>query len=414
MQLAGIVYWAIAILFVLNVSIVLLTVGVKAARTLRIGWYKRHLRRIEPALENYVITGEDQPELEVLRPWQKDVFVSHLIVERMALVRGSGKEHLRRLAERLGLVDRYLKDLDSRRRWRRALAAENLGYFGGERSIRPLGKLLADPDETVRAVAARALARIGTPEAAGILAKTLDDPSELTRLRVAENLERIGPPSVGPLIGVLENARGAEEHRVLHGATQAAQVLGQLRAQETRTVLGRAALEGNSVDLRARATFALGKIGDPDDLGNLLAAAEDEEWQVRAQAASSLGMIGDVSTIPTLRKLTLDREWWVRMNASRALANMGPAGERALARLLESEDRFARDRAAATLEERDIIRRVVGDLTAPGERGESARAMTRAMVKAGAVHYLERLARTLPDEGARVALRQTIGEARES
>ena len=135
---------------------------------------------------------------------------------------------------------------------------------------------------------------------------------------------------------------------------------------------------------------------------------------MRAQAASSLGMIGDVSTIPTLRKLTLDREWWVRMNASRALANMGPAGERALARLLESEDRFARDLAAATWEERGIIRRVVGDLTALGERGESARAIIRAMVKAGAVRYLERLARTLPDEGARVALRQTMGEARES
>ena len=403
MQLTGIVYWAIAILFVLNVSIVLLTVGVKAARTLRIGWYKRHLRRIEPAVENYIITGEDQPELEALRPWQKDVFVSRLMVERMALVRGSGQDHLKRLAEHLGLVDRYLKDLDSRRRWRRARAAETLGYFGGERSIRPLGKLLADPDETVRTVAARALARIGTEEAAEILAKTLNDPSELTRLRVAENLERIGPPSVGPLMGVLENARGAEEHRLLHGATQAAQVLGELRAQEARKALGRAALEGNSFDLRARATFALGKIGDPDDLDNLLAAAEDEEWPVRAQAASSLGMIGDVSTIPTLRKLTLDREWWVRMNASRALANMGPAGERALARLLESEDRFARDRAAATLEERGIIRRVVGDLTAPGERGESARAMIRAMVKAGAVQYLERLARTLPDEGARRA-----------
>ena len=33
MQFAGIVYWAIVILLVLNVSTVLLTVGVKAART---------------------------------------------------------------------------------------------------------------------------------------------------------------------------------------------------------------------------------------------------------------------------------------------------------------------------------------------------------------------------------------------
>jgi hypothetical protein len=37
---------------------------------------------------------------------------------------------------------------------------------------------------------------------------------------------------------------------------------------------------------------------------------------------------------------------------------MGAAGERALAQLLESEDHFARDRAAAALEERGITRRV--------------------------------------------------------
>jgi DNA-binding response OmpR family regulator len=47
-----------------------------------------------------------------------------------AEVRGSGREYLMRLAAHLGLVDSYLKDLGSRRRWRRARAAENLGYFG--------------------------------------------------------------------------------------------------------------------------------------------------------------------------------------------------------------------------------------------------------------------------------------------
>jgi HEAT repeat protein len=395
------------ILFALNVSIVLLTLGVKAARTLRIGWYKRHFRRIEPALGNYIITGEDQPELDALRPWQRDVFVSRLIVERMALVRGSEKEHLMRLADHLGLVDRYLKDLGSRRRWRRARAAEIIGYFGDELSVRPLGRLLADSDETVRAVAARALARVGTPEAAEILAKTLNDPSELTRLRMAENLERIGPLAIESLVEILNN--GKPQAQIL-----AARVLGNLRAAETRPALREAMLGGSLADIRAQATLALGKIGDPEDVPAILEASTDEFWPVRAQGANSLGMIGDLSTIPTLQRLTVDKEWWVRRNASRALANMGSAGERALARLLESEDRFARDQAAATLEERGITRRVVGELTVPDERGESARAMIRMMVRAGAVRYLERLARTLPDERTRVALRQTMAEARDS
>ncbi len=262
-------------------------------------------------------------------------------------------------------------------------------------------------------MAARALARIGAPEAVEALARTLNDSSELTRLRMAENLERVGSPSIEPLIQVLEDERDAGAGQ-LYGSIQAAQVLGQLRAREARNVLGRSIHSEKSVDLRAKSALALGKIGDPDDIPKLIEAAEDEAWPVKAQAASALGMIGEVSSIPVLKELTVDPEWWVRLNASRSLANMGPAGERALADILENEDRYARDRAAATLEERGITLRAVEELILPGDRGESARAMIQGMVHAGAVRYLERLARTLPDENIRLTLQTTMVEARES
>ncbi len=230
---------------------------------------------------------------------------------------------------------------------------------------------------------------------------------------MAENLERVGSPSIKPLIEVLEegNETGAQG---AYGSVQAAQVLGQLRAREARTALGRSIRSESSVDLRAKSALALGKIGDPDDIPTLLEASEDEAWPVRAQAASALGMIGEVSSIPSLQKHTVDREWWVRLNASRSLANLGPAGERALADILENEDRYARERAAATLEERGITLRAVEELVIPGERGAGARAMIQGMVQAGAVRYLERLARTLPDENIRLTLRRTMTEARES
>jgi HEAT repeat protein len=168
------------------------------------------------------------------------------------------------------------------------------------------------------------------------------------------------------------------------------------------------------VDLRAKSALSLGKIGDPEDISVLLKAAEDEAWPVRTQVASSLGMIGEVSTIPVLQRLTVDQEWWVRLNASRSLSNIGPAGERALAEILQSEDRFARDRAAATLEERGITLRAVKELTLDGERGASARAMIQGMVRAGAVRYLTRLTRTLPDKGLRDVLRRTMAEAHDA
>ena len=400
------IWIAISLMILLNVLMVMLTLGIKALRSVRQRTTESRKRRLETALENSIFSGETDPTLLKLDGRDLDLLAS-LMIEYLYVLSGEQHDRLVRLAEEVGLVSRYLGKLRARGRWRKARAAENLGHFGSPEQIAPLAQLLSHPDETLRAVAARALARIGTPEAARELARRLGDPSELTRLRMAENLERIGEPSVGPLIEVLEEARDEKEGR-LYAPVQAAQVLGQLRAPEARPTLGHAALLSQSVDLRAKSALALGKVGDPDDLPKLFTAAEDEAWPVRAQAASALGAIGDLSAIPILRNLTLDREWWVRLNASRALANMGPDGERTLTSLLEDDDRYARDRAVATLEERGITRRVAEELSAPGERGESARAMIRAMVRAGATRYIRRLANTMSDEDARLALRKIL------
>ena len=397
--------WAVVVMLSLNVLMVALTLLTKALRSLRQRGTKARIRRLESALDESLATGEVHPGLRRLGDRDMDL-LALLMVEYLSLLRGAERERLVRLAREAGLVRRYFASLGARYRWRKARAAENLGYFGGPEAVGPLAQTLSHPNETVRAVAARALARIGTPEAAEALAGTLSDTSELTRLRMAENLERIGPLAVGPLVEVLEG--DDPRARVF-----AARILGNLRAAEAGASLREAMLGGETTDVRAQAALAVGKIGNPEDVQTLREAAGDEDWPVRAQAANALGMIGELAAIPTLQSLATDTEWWVRLNASRALANMGPSGERALAEILEGEDRFARDRVAATLEERGIVRRVVEELGLPGERGKGARAMIRAMVRAGAVRYLERLAKTLPDEGARKILVQTMAEARE-
>jgi HEAT repeat protein len=401
----GIALWAVAIMTILNATIVVLTLGVKALRSLRRSRTKARNRRLESLLNSFLAAGRVDNGL--YRIDRRDAeLLAILMVEYLSLLRGAEREHLVELAEEIGLVERYFAWLNARNRWRKARAAENPGYFGGPAAVAPLTRLLSHPDETVRAVAARALARIGTPEAAEALARTLDDPSELTRLRMAENLERLGSLATDPLLETLES--GQPKAQIL-----SVRILGNLRAAKAGPCLRRTMLPWASTDIRAQAALALGKIGNPEDVPALQAAAEDEEWPVRAQVANALGMIGDVRANPTLRWLMLDEEWWVRLNAGRALANMGLAGEKALAEILEGEDDFARSRAAATLQERGIVRRVVGELEDPGERGTGARIMVRAMVKAGAVRYLERLARTLPDGAGRAALVRTMDEARD-
>ena len=406
MQSLSLALWAVVVMVVLNVVLVALTLGTKLVRSITERRTKSRLQRLESALDSSLATGEIHPGLHRLDDRDTD-FLALLMIDYLSVLRGAERERLAALAEDSGLVREYFLRLRARNRWRKARAAENLGYFGGPEAVGPLTELLSHPDETVRAVAARALARIGTPDAAEALARTLNDPSELTRLRMAENLERIGPLATEPLLEALES--GDPRAQVL-----AATILGNLRVAEAAPALRRAMLGDPLADVRAQAALALGRIGNPEDVPALQEAAGDEDWPVRAQTANALGMIGDLSTVPTLQKLTVDREWWVRLNASRSLANIGPAGERALAEILAGDDRFARDRAAATLEERDIVRRAVDGLQAPGEKGAGARAMITAMVRAGAVRYLERLSRTHPDEGVRASLTRTMEEASDS
>jgi|GEM_PF-548879 len=387
----------------LNVLMILLTVGTKGFRSLRQSWEEKYVRRTEPHLDTYLVTGQLPPELRRWQPRHRDLLAA-LIIAHLALVRGSDRDQLALLVGKLRLTDAYLELLGSRRWWRRARAAENLGYFGGPGAVGVLTRRLSDEDETVRAVAARALARIGTPDAAEALALTLGNPSELTSLRVAENLERLGAVALPPLLPVLRT--GSDRARVL-----AAQIVGNLRAAEARPALLEAVRSGRHEDLRAQATLALGKIGDPDDLPTILRSSCDNAWPVRAQAANALGMIGEVLTIPALKELAADSEWWVRANAGRALARIGSAGESALVELLTATDDFARDRGAATLESQGITRRVTGELAGVDVSGKRARAIIRAVVAIGATRYLTRLAESMTDGPHRQMLKAILDDA---
>ena len=384
----------------LNVLGVLLTIGNRVLRSARQRAVEGRAKELEVLIDEFLVTGRVKRRLRRLRPPEMDT-LSASIVEYSKVLRGSERARLSHLATELGLLERYSGMLGSGRRWQRARGAEYLGFLGGPTAADPLAGLLSDEDETVRAVAARALARIGTPEAAQALAETLKDPSELTRLRVAENLERVGADAVGPLVETLSS----EDPR---STILAARVLGNLRIPKAGPALEKIVNGDREVNLRAQATLALGKIGDPDCVPTLLEAAKEEDWPVRAQAANALRMIGDVSAIPTLKELAVDREWWVRLNAARALVNLGVVGESALVDVLEGEDRFARHRAAATLEAQGITRRLVEDLAASDKAGDLARRAIRAIIQASSTKHLRRILQTMPEGEEQRALRRML------
>lgn len=405
MQISVIIIIALLLIVALNILTIVATLATKALRS-RKTRREDHLRsQIEPALYDYLVLGEVSPVLRQASVKNPQI-LSAMIVELLAALRGMEHEKIVGLAGSLGLVERDSENLQSRNRWRKAQAAENLGHYGGAGSTASLGELLDDEDETVRAVAARALSRFGTHEAAEALADRLTSTSELTSLRMAENLERIGPLAIESLLELVES----EEDEKRRGQVLAARILGNLRIQEARPALCRAIQRPWNTDLRAQATLALGKIGDPEDVSTILEAAQDNSWPVRAQAANALEMIGETSAIPTLEELTVDQEWWVRLNASRALINMGTEGEQALARVLENSDRYARDRAAAIMENRGITRRLVTEMSGSDERAQSARRVIQVLIQNGTTRHLGYLARNLPEGDERRELRKMLAD----
>lgn len=83
---------AIGTMVSLNILTLALTLGVKSAVSAKVSWFDRNVRRIEPAIERYLLTGDHQPDLDSLRSWQVNLFVSPRIVERMTLVRGATRD----------------------------------------------------------------------------------------------------------------------------------------------------------------------------------------------------------------------------------------------------------------------------------------------------------------------------------
>jgi hypothetical protein len=132
MQILDLVKIAILGMVVLNVLTVGATVGVKALRSMQQRRLEARIRDMEAALDGFLATGETNPELRRLRPRSQDV-LALAMVRYISVLRGSERDRLIELARETGLAQRYVRRLRSRRRWRRARAAENLGYLGGRR-----------------------------------------------------------------------------------------------------------------------------------------------------------------------------------------------------------------------------------------------------------------------------------------
>jgi len=176
------------------------------------------------------------------------------------------REWLAKLAQELGVVERYCQQARQARTWNaRAQAVSMLGKLAAPGGVATLAEVLRDrnEDDAVRRVAADAMAELADPEAVAPLIAELRLVDEQATARVAEALIRFGHAATGGLVALL----GEKEN--LKARVWAAKILTATRDPRSFDAL-HLGLRDRSDLFRAACAEALGQLGDERALQMLM------------------------------------------------------------------------------------------------------------------------------------------------
>jgi HEAT repeat protein len=327
-------------------------------------------------LGKLVLAREGVPR--VLRRRATDPLFRDVLLQYLRFLEGRERKYLLGVAQELGIVGQYAKDLRNPRKEVRVRAAEALTEMADPSAVQDLVVALSDSVPEVRIQATAALARLRDHRSARSILHQLDREDEWAAHRIGDALARFGSGAVPAMIEYLE---GPARYGPL-----VVRSLGLVGDTSAEAVLSRL-LESENAEVRLRAAAALGKAGSPLSVPELAQALRDPAWEVRAQAALALGELMDGQAVSWLRRALTDRSWWVRNNAAASLAVL-PGGGAALRDALDDRDPYARDVAAAMLLSSGLARRAITQLEAddPIER-EQAQSLIRKLVEVGKDEY---------------------------
>jgi HEAT repeat protein len=232
---------------------------------------------------------------------------------------------------RRGIAGAALRDLRSRRRVRRARAAQVLGDLELREAVPELCRLLTDPHTEVRVVAVRALGRIGDPAAAWRLIASLDQPDPVSSLLATHTLVQLGLDAEVTLSAALDHPQARVRAVCLDA-------LGLLGAAGSVRRVARVLREETTLDVRVAAAVNLGRLGARSGLEPLSAVLSPAEpAALRAAAARALGELGASSAVPALVALLGGDEFRVAHEAAHALRRLGHTGLEALRAVVAQE-----------------------------------------------------------------------------
>lgn len=271
----------------------------------------------------------DDDVVERLTPTQHRALEEHAR-SLLPNLRGHDRDVLGSLLEHLGAVDEASQRSHSRRARARAQAGEFLGQSGSPSAVRDLVELLHDPDVQVRWSAARGLGRLGHASALSPLLASLDGPRPVPVDVVADAVFQIRNCPTAVL-------RQGLRSRSVPTRAVAVELLGRFQALAAIDEVIDVLRGDPSVEVRARAARALGRMGSPRAVQALLASVDAGPVAMRIQAVWALGEIGAAQAVPALRVLLVGPSPRMAQTAGEALAAIGESGVRVLHQVAEGE-----------------------------------------------------------------------------
>lgn len=234
------------------------------------------------------------------------------------------------------LVDELLRDADSGRRARVALA---IGQLRIKERFPVLRQLLLDGDTAVAASAAYALGIAKDTASVLVLARAFGGAPEPVAREAAWSLGEIGEPARTVIEGglAIESAQSrfvmtptAAIATARTGVAQAAMVMAAVKLKPAPVELVTPWLADSSHDVVRAAAYVIGRLRSPAGARAIIGAQAHVDEEVRQHVARALTstVAGDSLSelaIATLRVLVNDKSERVRTNAVRSLETFGPS-----------------------------------------------------------------------------------------
>jgi HEAT repeat protein len=281
----------------------------------------------------------------------------NLLLNYSSLLTGETKELLNDFAAKDSLIADIRKKLLSNNPWKKRIGAYQAGEFGFDEFSEILLKQLKTSDKELFYITSRALIKLGGKLYIKQVLYQAVKEAKMEKNNILTLVELVEED----INDILDQAM-AEDNAFLNAI--ALEIYGQRQYMEAVFWIDKM-ISSPYKEVRIaslKAAEALGDIGDNEYINKILSLEFDQEWEVRAFLAKFLKKVKTDNSVEGLKRLMKDMNWFVRYNAANSLAEQGEKGIKALIDLLNSEDKFARDKAKEMIQKEIVFHKLFNDL----------------------------------------------------